>query len=58
MDRSRDIGEYLNYKNCKCRPRIAGGLAEECSKNIEENKMIFKTFVVLAHYALYCLPYF
>ena len=36
-----DIGEYLDYKNCKCRIKIVGGIAEECSKNIDENKIIY-----------------
>ena len=26
------IGEYLDYKDCKCRQKIAGALVEECSK--------------------------
>ena len=40
-DKSCDIGEYLDYKNCKCRRKIVGLLAEECSKNIDENEMIY-----------------
>ena len=40
-DKSCDIGEYLDYKNCKCRREIVGDLAEECSKNIAENEMIY-----------------
>ena len=40
-DKSCDIGEYLDYKNCKCRQKIAGSLAEECSENIDENEMIY-----------------
>ena len=35
-DESYDIGEYLDYKNCKCRKRIIDKLVEECSKNIYE----------------------
>ena len=34
------IGEYLDYKDCKCRQKIAGALVEKCSKNIDENEMI------------------
>ena len=33
-------GEYLDYKNCKCRQRIAA-LTEKCRKNIDENEMIY-----------------
>ena len=40
-DQSCDIGEYLDYKNYKCRQRIAGSLAEVCSKNIDGNKTIY-----------------
>ena len=35
-DKLCDIGEYLDYKNCKCRKRIIDKLVEECSKNIYE----------------------
>ena len=40
-DKSCDIGEYLDYKNCNCRRNIVGELIEECSKNIDENEMIY-----------------
>ena len=40
-DKSCDIGEYLDYKNCKCRRKIVGELVEECSKNIDENEMVY-----------------
>ena len=35
-DKLCNIGEYLDYKNCKCRKRIIDKLVEECSKNIYE----------------------
>ena len=35
--RSCGRGEFLDYKNCKCRQKVAGALIEECSKNIDEN---------------------
>ena len=38
-DKSCDIGEYLDYKNCKCRKRIIDKLVEECSENIYEIKL-------------------
>ena len=28
-----DIGEYSDYKNCKCRKTIIDKLVDECSKN-------------------------
>ena len=39
-DKSCDVGEYLNYENCKCRKRLIDKLVEECSENIDGNKMI------------------
>ena len=47
-DKSCDTGEYLDHKNCKCRRKVVGELVEECSKNIDENKMVYKeTFNIL-----------
>ena len=40
-DNSCDVGEYLDYTNCKCRQSVAGLLVEECSKNIDENEAIY-----------------
>ena len=40
-DKSCDIGEYLDYKNCKCRKNIIDKLFEECSGNIDENEMLY-----------------
>ena len=39
-DKSCDIGEYLDYKNCKCRKRIIDKLVDECSENIYENETL------------------
>ena len=36
-----DVGEYLDYKNCKCRKRIIDKLVEECSENIDGNEMFY-----------------
>ena len=40
-DKSCDIGEYLDNKNCKCRKRIIDKLVEECSENIDRNEMLY-----------------
>ena len=40
-DKSCDIGEYLDYKNCKCRKKIIDKLVEEFSENIDGNKMLY-----------------
>ena len=39
-DKSCDIGEYLDYSNCKCRKRLIDKLVKECTENIEETKLI------------------
>ena len=40
-DKSCNIGEYLDYKNCNCRKKIIDKLAEECSENIDGNKILY-----------------
>ena len=44
-DKSCDIGEYLDYKNCKSRKRIIDKLVEECNKNMDANKMLHNKFL-------------
>ena len=39
-DTSCDVGEYLDYENCKCRKRLVDKLVEECSENFDKNKLI------------------
>ena len=38
-DKSCDIGEYLDYKSCKCKIRLVDKLVEECSEKIDEKKL-------------------
>ena len=38
-DKSCDIGEYLDYSNCKCRKRLVDKLVEECTETIDEVKI-------------------
>ena len=38
-DKSCDIGEYLDHKNCKCRRKIVDSLVEECNKNIDDGTL-------------------
>ena len=38
-DKSCDVGEYLDYKNCKCRKRLVDKLVEECGENVDEAKL-------------------
>ena len=35
-DKSCDIGEYLDYKNCTCKKRLVDKLVDECNKTIAE----------------------
>ena len=40
-DKPCDIGQYLDYKNCKCRKKKIDKLTEECSENIYGNEMLY-----------------
>ena len=44
-DKSCDVGEYLDYENCKCRKKLVDKLikrssAEECTENVKEVKIV------------------
>ena len=34
-----DIGEYLDYENCKCRKKLVNKLVEECTENVNGVKI-------------------
>ena len=36
-----DVGEYLDYKNCKCIKRLIDKLLQKCSESIDGNKMLY-----------------
>ena len=38
-DKTCDVGEYLDYGNCKCRKKLVSPLIEECTKTAEEVKL-------------------
>ena len=38
-DKSCDVGEDLNYENCKCRKKLADKLVEECTETLEKTKL-------------------
>ena len=42
-DKSCNIGEYLDYSNCKCRKKLIDLLMEECTENINETKLVEKS---------------
>ena len=57
-DKSCDVGEYLDYENCKCRKRLVNKLADECDENIDEVKIVkVKMNVILVYCTLYCFQY-
>ena len=39
-DKTFDVGEYLDYKNCKYRKRLIDKLAEECNEIVEETSSV------------------
>ena len=39
-DKSCDVGEYLDYENCKCMKKLNNKLVEECTENIVEVKIV------------------
>ena len=38
-DKSCDVGEYLEYENCKCRKKLVDKLVEEYTQIVEEVKL-------------------
>ena len=46
-NKSCDVGEYLDYKKCKCRKRLIDQLVEECSENIDGNELIYNRTLCL-----------
>ena len=39
-DKLRDVGEYLDFENCKCRKKLVDILVEECTENYDEVKIV------------------
>ena len=44
-DRLCDVGEYLDYKNCKCLKRLIDKLVKKCNGNTDGNEMIYNRTV-------------
>ena len=38
-DKACDIGEYLDYKICKCRKKLVDKIVDECTETVEEQKV-------------------
>ena len=43
-DKSCDVGEYLDYENCKCRKKLVDKLVEECNEEIDGNEMVYNDY--------------
>ena len=39
-DKACDVGEYLDYENCRCRKRLVDKLVEECNEIVEETSLV------------------
>ena len=52
FDKSCDVGEHLEYENCKCRKSLVDKLVEECTENIDEVKI---AGITLARHENVCL---
>ena len=58
-DKSCDVGEYLDYENCKRRKKLVDKLVEKCTETVEEVKL---AKIALAedenkHKCSFCTPY-
>ena len=42
-DKWCDVGESLDYENCKCRKKLVDKLVEECTEDIDEVKIVKMT---------------
>ena len=38
-DKVCDVGEYLDYENCKCRKKLVDKLVDDCTETVEEVKL-------------------
>ena len=49
-DKACDVGEYLDYENCKCRKKLVDKLVDECAETVKEVKL---GKITIVHCALY-----
>ena len=56
-DKSCDIGEYLDYENCKDRKRLIDKLVDECTENVEKTKLVEKISAKNRHKCSSCTLY-
>ena len=54
-DKSCDVGQHLDYKNCKCRKKLIDKLVQQCSEDIvtlNNYEKVFNSYIVLLVMAL------
>ena len=56
-DKSCDVGEHLDYSNCKCRKKLIDKLVEECTESIDEVKITEITQAENEHKCSSCTLY-
>ena len=56
-DKSSDVGEYLDYENCKCRKILIDKLLEQCNEIFEEVEIIGKINAIFVYCTLYYFQY-
>ena len=39
-DKSCNIGQYLNYSDCKCKKKLIDPLIQECTENDDQTKIV------------------
>ena len=52
-----EVGEYLDYENCKCRKTLVDKLVDECTRTVEEVKIAKITLPENEMYFLHSLYY-
>ena len=53
-DKSCDVGEHLDYKNCKSRNKLVDKLVQECSESIDSNEMIYNNYEKVCNSCTIC----
>ena len=56
--KSCDIGEYLDYSNCKCKKKLVDKLVEESTETIKETRLVEKTSAENEYKYSSCTLYF
>ena len=54
--KSYDVGEDLDYVNCKCRKRLIDKLVEKCDEYIDGNEMVYNASCEFGLKKRVCIP--